>query len=1087
MDFKQGVSIITVMVATYGAGTAQAQTVNTTPSNVNVLNLLGPFLGLNGTTVGQQTLQLNLSQAIAQNQGASVADQQKAISDKALPGSAAFATTITLANGTRVNLGPADNIAGGLPSQAPQSAGGLSPVQPVGGLGPQLGAIYQTGIRASNATSGPLTGTFNLLNQAYSVFSADLGVAKNYFANGAATNPSTTPAGYVPVPAVAPAGYTLPTGPYTIPAGSPAGAAGTTGTLPNRSDSVLDLAYGVRNTQAGQDVYGSSRPIQVAQARYNVFDPTALSGIATNPSFPSGHTQYAYTDGYLLAMLVPQQYQNMLLRASDYGNSRIVLGVHYPLDIIASRAFSAYDLAQAFTNPAYVNNAATTGTAINVPGLFTKAAAELQAYEAAQCGNTVAACAASAANTVNNPYLPSAANQALYQARLTYGLPTLTFAQAPREAAPANGPDASILLAPLYGGSTAAARTIAPNGGLYGTLQTSTINQILVNTQTNALAALYGTDLSYWARLDLYSAAGYFGNVAGTLRMDAADTLNTNVGIGGGGALYANGTIAGLVTVNGGGLLGGTGTVGGITALSGGTVAPGNSIGTLTVSGNAAFAAGSTFQVEANAAGQSDRLAVGGAATLAGGTVQVLAAAGSYDPRTQYAILTAAGGVAGQFSGVTANFAFLTPTLRYQPTEVDLTLTRNDVAFATIAQTRNQGAVANAIQAAGPGAGVYDHTVGLTTSEAVGAFRALTGDIHASAISAEFETAFFVREAILDRMRWGATPGYADGADYGRLPAAYTADLPGRRAAPTPVAVRTLDPRVFGLWGQGFGSFGEARTDGNAASLSRQTSGFVLGADVRLESGFRVGVAGGYTSTSLDTAGRLQSGSIESGFGGVYGGYELGPVSLRLGAVYADNAARLRRTVLFAGVSDTPSARTGGSTIQGFGELGYKFVFGGATPPIGKDAAPVPVTTLSYIEPFVGGAYVSIGRDRFTETGGIAALTGFARDYDLGTATAGVRAQTSLDLGLGVPVSAHGLLGYRRAFGDVVPTALLAFGATGPAFLTAGIPIDRDALVAEAGLDLRVSAAATLGVAYTGQVGTRAEDHAVKGNFTYRF
>ncbi|RZK82850.1 MAG: phosphatase PAP2 family protein, partial [Methylobacterium sp.] len=327
---------------------------------------------------------------------------------------------------------------------------------------------------------------------------------------------------YVPVPAVAPAGYTLPTGPYTIPAGSPAGAAGTTGTLPNRSDSVLDLAYGVRNTQAGQDVYGSSRPIQVAQARYNVFDPTALSGIATNPSFPSGHTQYAYTDGYLLAMLVPQQYQNMLLRASDYGNSRIVLGVHYPLDIIASRAFSAYDLAQAFTNPAYINNAATTGTAINVPGLFTKAAAELQAYETAQCGNTVAACAASAANTVNNPYLPSAANQALYQARLTYGLPTLTFAQAPREAAPANGPDASILLAPLYGGSTAAARTIAPNGGLYGTLQTSTINQILVNTQTNALAALYGTDLSYWARLDLYSAAGYFGNVAGTLRMDAA-------------------------------------------------------------------------------------------------------------------------------------------------------------------------------------------------------------------------------------------------------------------------------------------------------------------------------------------------------------------------------------------------------------------------------------------------------------------------------------------------------------------------------------------------------------------------------------
>ena len=255
MRYADSVSLAALLIGTLGATAAQAQAVNTTPANINVLNLLAPFLSLNSTPVGQQTLQLNLSQGAAQNQAASLADQQRAISDKALPGSAAFTTTITLTDGSRVNLGPADNLAGGLPLQAAQSPGGLNPSQPVGGLGPQLGAIYQTGIRASNATSGPLTNTFNLLNQAYSVLSTNLGVAKNYFANGAATNPSTTPANYVPVPAVAPAGYSLPTAPYTIPAGSPAGAAGTTGTLPNRYDSVLDLAYGVRNTGAGQDVY----------------------------------------------------------------------------------------------------------------------------------------------------------------------------------------------------------------------------------------------------------------------------------------------------------------------------------------------------------------------------------------------------------------------------------------------------------------------------------------------------------------------------------------------------------------------------------------------------------------------------------------------------------------------------------------------------------------------------------------------------------------------------------------------------------------------------------------------------------------
>lgn len=1069
MLFKHGVSIAALLAGTIGAGGVQAQTANTTAANVNVLNLLAPFLGLNATAVGQQTLQDNLSQGVADNQISDTARRQLAISDKALPGSSPFLGSITLVDGTKVNLGPADNLAGGLPLQAAQSPGGLNPLQPVGGLGPQLGAIYQKGIRASTAATGPLAGTFDLLNRAYTYTSSDLGVAKNYFANGAAINPSVTPPGYVPVPAVAPAGYTLP----------------RANGLPNTADSVYDIAYGVKNTQPGQDVYGSSRPVQVAPGRYDIFDPTALNGLATNPSFPSGHTTYAYTDSILLAMLVPQQYQSMVLRASEYGDSRIVLGVHYPLDIIASRALASYDLAQALTNPLYINNATTTGAAINLPSLFTKAQGELQSYLSAQCGASVATCAASAAsaaNTTGNPYVPSAANQATYQQRLTYGLPTLSFAQAPREAAPTGGPDASILLAPLYGGSTTAAATIAPNGGLYGTLQSSTINQIVVNTETNALAAFYGSALSYWTRIDLYSAAGYFGNLTGTLTMDGRDRLTTDVTVGNGGSLFANGTITGTTTIGAGGLLGGSGTVGGLVAQSGSTVAPGNGIGTLNVAGNVSFAAGSTYRFDRNAAGQSDRIAATGTTTLNGGTVQLTAQAGNYDPRSQTTILTSANGVTGQFSGVTANFAFLTPTLRYQANEVDLTLTRNDIAFSAIAQTRNQAAAADAVQGAGPGAGVYDRTVGLTTSEARTAFQALSGDVHASAVNAEFETAFLVREAILDRLRRGGT---GEGADYGSLPATYTADLPGRTAPPSLVPARILDPRVFGLWAQGFGAFGNTTADGNAAGFKRQTGGFVAGADLRLDNGFRIGVAGGYSQTNLDTAGRLQTAEIESGFGGIYGGTEFGPVALRLGAVYADNSLRSRRSVVFPGVSETDTARYGGSTVQGFGELGYRIALGGGPSGlISKD--PAPAQPLTYIEPFVGGAYVNIGHDRFTETGGIAALRGFSHDNDIGTATAGIRAQTVFDLGLGAPVTAYGLIGYRRAFGDVVPTALLAFDS-GPSFLTAGLPIDKNALVANAGLDLRVSQNATIGVAYTGQVGERAENHAAKGNFTLRW
>ncbi len=1076
MRFGDSVSLAALLVGSLGATAAQAQTANVTPAAVNVLNLLAPFLSLNSTAVGQQTLQLNLSQAIAQNQAASLADQQKAISDKALPGSAAFTTTITLANGSRINLGPADNLAGGLPAQAVQSPGGLTPLQPVGGLGPRLGAIYQTGIRASTATAGPLTGTFNLLNQAYSVLSANLGVAKNYFANGAATNPSTTPANYVPVPAVAPPGLTLPTAPYTIPAGSPAGAAGTTGTLPNRYDSVLDLAYGVRNTGAGQDVYGSSRPIQVAPSQYNIFDPTALNGIATNPSFPSGHTQYAYLDSYLLAMLVPQQYQSMLMRASDYGNSRIVLGVHYPLDIIASRAFAAYDLAQGLTNPAYIGNAATTGTAINLPSLFTRAQAELQGYLAAQCGTTVAACAQSAANTAGNPYLVSDANAALYRQRLTYGLPTLTFIQAPREAAPAGGPDASILLAPVYGGSSAAAQQIAPTGGLSASLQTSTINQILVNTQGNALAAFYGTPLSYWTRLDLYAASTYFGNVTGTLQLDPRDRVATDVTVGSTGTLVADGVVAGQATVASGGVLGGAGSVGGLAVQAGGLVSPGGgqggAIGTLNVAGNARFATGATVQIDTGTNGASDRIAVTGQAAL-GGTVSFAPLSGIVNPVGRYNILTASA-VTGRFDGVSGpNYAFLAGGLAYTASTVDLTIARNGTPFAAFGRTRNEAAAAAGLDASA-GTALNDRVVGLTAAQAPGAFAGLTGDVHASTTSAAFETAYFVREALLDRLRRGGSPVLS-----GTVPATYTADLPGRSA---PMAVATLDPRVFGLWGQGFGSFGDARSDGNAAGLTRQTAGFALGADLRLENGFRIGVAGGYTQTNLDTTGRLQSGQIESAYGGVYGGTEFGAVALRLGAVYADNSLRTRRSVTLPGLSETETARYGGRTVQGFGELGYRF----ALPVSAAVLSPNGAAPLAYIEPFVGGAYVHIGQDRFLEAGGVAALRGLARDNEVGTATAGLRAQTLLDLGFGAPVAAHGLVGYRRAFGDVVPTALLAFQG-GASFVSAGIPIDRDALIASAGLDLRVSASATLGLAYTGQVGARAQDHAVKGGFTYRW
>ncbi|MCP4561684.1 MAG: hypothetical protein GY837_14275, partial [Bosea sp.] len=47
--------------------------------------------------------------------------------------------------------------------------------------------------------------------------------------------------------------------------------------------------------------------------------------------------------------------------------------------------------------------------------------------------------------------------------------------------------------------------------------------------------------------------------------------------------------------------------------------------------------------------------------------------------------------------------------------------------------------------------------------------------------------------------------------------------------------------------------------------------------------------------------------------------------------------------------------------------------------------------------------------------------------------------------------------------------------------------IDREALIAEAGLDWRISQATALGLTYSAAIGERSRDHALKGRVEMRF
>ena len=56
-------------------------------------------------------------------------------------------------------------------------------------------------------------------------------------------------------------------------------------------------------------------------------------------SYPSGHATLGYSEGYILAQLMPQMAQPILARAQEYAYSRVVCGAHYPTDIEASHVF----------------------------------------------------------------------------------------------------------------------------------------------------------------------------------------------------------------------------------------------------------------------------------------------------------------------------------------------------------------------------------------------------------------------------------------------------------------------------------------------------------------------------------------------------------------------------------------------------------------------------------------------------------------------------------------------------------------------------------------------------------------------------
>jgi undecaprenyl-diphosphatase len=66
-----------------------------------------------------------------------------------------------------------------------------------------------------------------------------------------------------------------------------------------------------------------------------VLDPEPLVGVPSTSSFPSGHTSTSFACAYVISRLAPRLTVYVFVLAALIGFSRVYVGVHYPLDVLA--------------------------------------------------------------------------------------------------------------------------------------------------------------------------------------------------------------------------------------------------------------------------------------------------------------------------------------------------------------------------------------------------------------------------------------------------------------------------------------------------------------------------------------------------------------------------------------------------------------------------------------------------------------------------------------------------------------------------------------------------------------------------------
>ncbi|MDF1680344.1 autotransporter outer membrane beta-barrel domain-containing protein [Ponticaulis sp.] len=379
---------------------------------------------------------------------------------------------------------------------------------------------------------------------------------------------------------------------------------------------------------------------------------------------------------------------------------------------------------------------------------------------------------------------------------------------------------------------------------------------------------------------------------------------------------------------------------------------------------------------------------------------------------------------------VNQSYRFIDGTLSTTSDTMYITFSRNDTPLTTDAVTSNELAVSSALEAAGPGHDVHDSILALTTQQSSrAAFNGLSGEIHATAMSATIDQGLNAGTTSIDRLQQVLDHNSSERAG-------------------------------ANFWLTNHGS--KATYDGEGSAETSDTDYFAIfaGVDAQTGSGLQIGGSVGYAQSFVRLESRNSQADIESFSAQIYSGKRTEAFQLLGGAGITSHQIDSRRI-------------TGLASLSGQLTADYSAVSANAWTDISRNYQ----LQNTRLQPFLRMDYIITESSDFTERTHDASLQSSEDTHSNLFSTAGIRLSHDLYITDEKATQITGAVGWRHTIGDVTPDQTMQYAAGSNSFQIEGRAFDRDLLAVDLGFSSHTPSGFELRIGYSGLFGETTTEH----------